>query len=324
MDNIPAHHGHEQNPFEYLDFENVPQKMREANRWLICDRKKVPYYVTKRPRGVTDTPEDLSQLASFENAVGIVKKSCGEFGLGFALGADGTGNHFHGIDLDNVLDNKLSEIADSLPGYVEFSISGKGCHAYGYGQPFAVLGSNRSGIEAYSSGRYFLVTGNQIRGDLECLAQFVATRLVTRHAKVRSNISDAIARQSQKLIQLQPSVVTELRSALLHMRSDDYTQWIAMGLALHELGEIGRGIWLEWGALSEKFDPADAARKWNSFHPSATGYGAVFAAAQRQGWVNPSSNAAHATKGAIHSNNSDSNRTVVTRCGADIVPLAIT
>lgn len=78
----------------------------------------------------------------------------------------------------------------------------------------------------------------------------------------------------------------DLRSALASMRADDYDLWIRMGHALKELGDVGRGLWLEWSQTSDKYDPADA-RRWDTFQPQRTGYQAVFAEAQRQGWVNP-------------------------------------
>ena len=62
-------------------------------------------------------------------------------GLGFALGADGTGNHWQGIDLDGVDSNPaLQLLADELPGYTETSPSGNGYHAIGYGKPFSGSG----------------------------------------------------------------------------------------------------------------------------------------------------------------------------------------
>jgi hypothetical protein len=80
----------------------------------------------------------------------------------------------------------------------------------------------------------------------------------------------------------------DLRSALTAIRSDDRELWISMGMALKGLGDVGRSLWLEWSQTSEKYDPQDAARVWDSFKPEYTGYAAVFAEAQRQGWVNPS------------------------------------
>lgn len=59
--------------------------------------------------------------------------------------------------------------------------------------------------------------------------------------------------------------VRDLRSALISMRADDYELWVRMGLALRELGDIGRALWMEWSSQSEKFDPLYAARTWESF-----------------------------------------------------------
>jgi hypothetical protein len=79
----------------------------------------------------------------------------------------------------------------------------------------------------------------------------------------------------------------DLRSALTALRSDDRELWVRMGHALRELGDAGRALWLEWSQTSDKYDAADAARVWDSLRGERTGYQAVFAEAQRQGWVNP-------------------------------------
>jgi hypothetical protein len=76
------------------------------------------------------------------------------------------------------------------------------------------------------------------------------------------------------------------------MRSDDRGLWVTMGHALKELGEVGRGLWLTWSRSSEKFDPANDPKKWDTFIPTRTGYQAVFKHAQDLGWTNPASNAA--------------------------------
>ena len=62
-------------------------------------------------------------------------------------------------------------------------------------------------------------------------------------------------------------------------------------MALKTLGEVGRGAFMEWATTSEKFNPADAARTWDSLNPTRTDHKVVFAEAQRQGWLNPRSNA---------------------------------
>lgn len=79
-----------------------------------------------------------------------------------------------------------------------------------------------------------------------------------------------------------------LRSALLHLRADDRKDWIKAGLALKNLGDVGRGLWIEWSMTSKKYDPLDAADTWDTLVPTSIDYRYIFAEAQRQGWVNPS------------------------------------
>jgi len=83
------------------------------------------------------------------------------------------------------------------------------------------------------------------------------------------------------------ALARDLRSALTAIRADDYHQWIRIGHALATLGDAGRSLWLEWSSTSEKYDSADAARRWETFKPRASGYQAVFEDAQANGWVNP-------------------------------------
>ena len=78
-----------------------------------------------------------------------------------------------------------------------------------------------------------------------------------------------------------------LRSALLHLHADDRKDWIKAGLALKNLGDVGRGIWLEWSMTSKKYEPLDAAETWDSLQPTSIDYRHIFAEAQRQGWLNP-------------------------------------
>ena len=54
------------------------------------------------------------------------------------------------------------------------------------------------------------------------------------------------------IITLPPETIQHLRSALLSMRADDHDLWVKVGLALKPLGDVGRGLWLEWSLTSEK------------------------------------------------------------------------
>lgn len=292
--------------------------MRAARRWLIAAPDKVPHYVNgKRRGGLLDGPEDAAQLANYADAC-LARDQRGDgWHLGFALGPDGGGGHWQGIDLDDVDENRLADIANDLPGYVEMSPSGKGAHAIGYGQSFGTLGSNQSGIEAYAAGRYFTVTEWPIRdGCPTCLAAFVSHRLLPRHGAARRNSRD----RGVEVVPVDSKTVTELRSALNFLRADDRDQWIAIGHALRELGEVGRGLWLDWSRSSDKFDPAKDPKRWDGFDPSRTSYQAVFKKAQEQGWLNPASSAAQAAHGATVANDflqqSGAGRTIETTAAA--------
>lgn len=258
------------------------QVMRLARRWLLADPDKVPHYVNgQRRQGVLDGPDDLARLASYHEANAQLPTHPSWL-LGFALGPDGEGGNWQGIDFDKIAANQLSDLANHVPGYVEMSPSGTGAHAVGYGRAFSALGPNGTGIEAYAGGRYFTVTEQAMRDSgLVCLADGVEQVLAPRHGAVRAAESGAGA------VTVDPKVVTELRSALFHMRAEEYDIWYRMGLALKELGDTGRGLWMDWSATSDKFEPAKSAKKWEGFAPRDTGYQAVFAEAARQGWVNP-------------------------------------
>lgn len=259
--------------------------MRAARRWLIANPKKQPFYLNGLMRhGTLDTPEDVAQLATYHDAKTALAARGEGWLLGFALGHDESGGHWQGVDLDDVRANGLADLADTAPGYVEMSPSGDGAHAVGYGRHFTTLGANGTGVEAYAGGRYFTVTEVPIRDSgLACLAPFVEQTLAPRHSVRR-----ATGTSSVELIQVDAKTVAELRSALLTMRSNDRHLWVRMGHALRELGEVGRGLWMEWSATSlTNFDPKDAAEKWETFESRNTGYRAVFAEADRHGWVNP-------------------------------------
>ena len=290
------------------EFLSTPEAMRKAKRWLLYrlvlnkdpakKPRKVPYYADgKKRHGSLDTDADQAHFAIFEDALRRFQIG-GYSGLGFALGPDGTGNHWQGIDLDDMPNRPaLQLLKDELPGYLEISPSGNGMHAIGYGRAFDTLGSNASGIEAYAKARYFTVTG---KGDanraLKCIAGFVEAVLSPMHrAKPLSPINTASATYEV----VPDQTVRDLRSALIFMWAEDRALWVRLGHALKTLGDVGRGLWLEWSAVSlEKYDPQDAVSKWESFQPDRTGYKAVFAAAQRLGWLNPAIQATY--KSALH------------------------
>jgi hypothetical protein len=287
--------------------------MKAAAIWLLWKRipnpdpskkpRKVPYYASGVPRsGELDSPEDRAQLVTFEEASAAYERSGGYEGLAFALGPDGNGWHWQGIDLDDIRANGLQDIADRWVrgdctgwAYMEASPSGQGVHIIGYGQAFQSLGSNGSGIEAYAGGRYFTFTGQQMLNESPCrlvdLADYVE-QLASRHAAGRPSVVNV---SRVEVIPADPKTFSELRSALAHLRPDDRDQWVAVAHALYELGETGRGLFLWWSEHCDGaglWDPKEANRVWATLKPTRTGFQSVFKRAKDQGWINPASNAA--------------------------------
>ena len=294
------------------DYTAIPEKMRQAQRWLLWryvfnpkkpDKPdKVPHYADGGKRGATDTPMDAARLVSFDEAQAALRAGTGQRwdGLGFALGPGGAGGHWQGVDYDNQPPERVAELLADSPGYVEASPGGEGVHLIGYGPHFKSLAQkddNDTGVEAYASRRYFTVTGAQGRGEVEDLAEYVGTVVVPLAAAIRASkgnplpapdqgtsddLDDALARDP-----LTAEQMAHLRDALGHLDADSYDVWIAMGQALCKKGEQGRELWMQWGATSAKFDEGEAAGKWGTFTGERTGIGAVFKAAEARGWVNP-------------------------------------
>lgn len=275
----------------------LPKELRPARQWLAYrleqnadptkKPRKVPYYIGGGKRdGALDTPEDTARLVTFDEAFAAWQSMpTGTYaGLGIALN-----NGWQGIDLDDVPQNQLSDLANDAPGYVERSPSGRGCHVIGFGRQFSTLGSNHSGIEAYSGGRFFTVTADAIRSPerLVDLADYVEQRLAPRHG-TRTQVDVQAALVS-------PKTITDLRSALNFIPSDDRTVWVAVGMALKTLGDmVGWELWATWSQRSRKWDALDAAETWETFKTRNTSYQAVFSRAQALGWLNPESKAAQA------------------------------
>jgi len=163
--------------------------IKDSKRFMlhktVSGRSKAPYYVNGTPRRKPlDTEQDWAQLATYDEA--FLALQTGDYdGLGIALGPDGTGNFYQGVDFDKVKENELEHYIDTAPGYVEISPSGNGFHAIGYGEEFPTLGSRSNcGVEAYARGRYFTFTEQVIRdGPLVCLSNYVEQIIKPIHDK---------------------------------------------------------------------------------------------------------------------------------------------
>ena len=88
--------------------------------------------------------------------------------------------------------------------------------------------------------------------------------------------------------QLRPEVLADIDSALDLIPSDDRARWVEVCHALKTVGEAaGWPRFDEWSKKSDKYDPVDTKRVWDSAVPTATSYRAIFVKAEAFGWINP-------------------------------------
>lgn len=82
-----------------------------------------------------------------------------------------------------------------------------------------------------------------------------------------------------------------VRDALQFIPNDDldYDAWLRIGMALrHWNEEAGYALFMEWSALSSKFDEMDADRRWSSFGSHGElGVGTILYQAGENGWEKP-------------------------------------
>jgi predicted P-loop ATPase len=105
---------------------------------------------------------------------------------------------------------------------------------------------------------------------LERMLKPVATAVVL--AEVRTGDDDATRARSYL-------------DALSAGRADDYDDWLAVGMALHSVGDDALlDDWEQWSAQSGKHKPSDCQRKWKSFKKSGITLGTLGDMAKKDGW----------------------------------------
>ena len=151
-------------------YEKIPQELKEYSNWCLYRLVKRDGKNTKIPiNGLTGEfakSNDKSTWNTYEICVDNIDKF-GCNGIGFFFDEP-----FFGIDIDKIDEdvelfkqgideNIISEFADSLKTYGEFSQSGKGVHFICKGK-LPEGGRRKSNVEMYSSGRFFVMTGNSL------------------------------------------------------------------------------------------------------------------------------------------------------------------
>jgi primase-polymerase (primpol)-like protein len=141
---------------ELLD--NIPDELRQRPQWVV-HKEKVPYIAGGVGRA---SSTDSLTWRTFEEAVQALETGRYD-GIGFVFSS---GDPFAGIDLDGCRDPEtgaLEEWAEKIVAdfgsYVEASPSGTGVHIIVRGK---APNKKRGRVEAYSSERFFTVTGGAL------------------------------------------------------------------------------------------------------------------------------------------------------------------
>ena len=74
-------------------------------------------------------------------------------------------------------------------------------------------------------------------------------------------------------------------AALSSSRTDDYDDWLLVGMALHSIGDDSLlADWDQWSAQSSKYKPGCCKTKWDSFKKSGITLGSLGDLAKKDGW----------------------------------------
>ncbi len=143
--------------------DNIPEEFRRRTQWLVWRYEERDGKPTKVPYiaggvGKASSTDSLT-WRTFEEAAQALKTGRYD-GIGFVFTS---GDPFAGVDLDGCrnpetgeLEAWAAEIVQDLDGYAEASPSGTGVHIIVRGK---APNKRRGRIEAYSSERYFTMTG---------------------------------------------------------------------------------------------------------------------------------------------------------------------
>lgn len=138
----------------------IPNELKALSRWVCAwSNSKIPMQASQKKAASSVDP---TTWTDFETAADAVNSGVYDY-LGFVFDNDG----IVGIDIDAGFDEDglISDLAIDIMrvchSFTEKSRSGRGVHIYLKGKlPFKGK-NNGSGVEIYSSGRYFIVTGQK-------------------------------------------------------------------------------------------------------------------------------------------------------------------
>ena len=277
-----------------IKFGGIPVSLMAIHRWILWKHdfidgrwSKVPYQVSGYPASTTN-PKHWS---TFNQAADELMFKPEFDGLGIII----TGEDFHGIDLDDCRDpdtEELSQLARDLlehtKGYAEVSPSGTGIKMFTPTNLDRSRTKKEVGVELYTKGRYFTVTGHQLNGhsDMAETCQDMSWFVEkvwndgTSSALLDPNSPLTTRTTTLSLADLRTTLndwpLERVREEVMpHLDPDvGYGEWLSVGAALHHQGEgvlEWLEMWDEWSSLSAKYGDGECETKWSTFKPQRAG-----------------------------------------------------
>lgn len=265
---------------------NVPSDLQSLDRWILWreeERNGQPTKIPYQTNGEKAKSNDQLTWTSYEDAA-TCPNLANFSGLGFVLTKR---DRFVGVDLDGCRDPKTGlvdewakEIILQLNSYAEVSPSGTGVKVFTRGEWSADwnrqvidgdgYGGKQPGIEVYTQGRYFAITGRKLQSmpsearecqaDINWLAgKFKKTRtFIATEPRPANSVSDRAALYLSKL----PPAISGQRG---HDRTFRAACVLVLGFGLSQaesfevLSEWNRRCEPPWsdGELRHKIEDAD-------------------------------------------------------------------
>lgn len=273
------------------DLDGIAAELKDVPRWVAWKLIKRDGKLTKMPiaplTGHAASSTDAATWASFDEAVARYRRDK-LAGIGFVLG-DG----FAGIDLDDCRDldtGALTPLAEyvigKLDSYAEVSPSGTGVKLIVRGAMSRANVDHHIGFEGYSRSRFFTFTGhrlpnapltiNERQTELDKLIAELFPKANSPKEPPSSALSDR-------------EVALSALNALSAERADQYSGWLAVGMALHAVDASLLSDWDAWSRSSGKYRDGNCSTKWASFNGRGLGLGSLIHWARNDspGWQPP-------------------------------------
>jgi hypothetical protein len=258
---------------------NIPSELRSSNQWMnykLKPRPNNPDKLDKIPcdsKGVTQSKTDPDKWHSFENAMSFVDGKL-VHGVGYCL----NGSDTLVIDLDNcfepdqtTLKPHAREIVDSVSGFVERSVSGRGLHIFTKtSEQFGNPKNNALGIEVFTDRMFVAMTGNVFESRSEMPPAPVDLSALSKHIRMSPQSSvdtfEVMSRRdpSLSLVDARRIVMDELEP------KPDRLDWLNVGMALHFQFEGAPEAFEIWDEYSQRegagtYESLEVEKAWNSF-----------------------------------------------------------